>query len=200
MSTFIREELFLVDEVEVVYDYKYFNNFDARYKATSLNTLPPNYGKGRNRYKRKPYKDPNDGVRDVYDGMGSYEERRRKAFRKRCENCGEESDKAFYIIKDNVMKSVCSWYCAEEIKKGITQLPKKPLYTERSFNPVAEVTGDMTIYACKICKKVPVDYAHALTIVHEEGTSDSQDIYTMTCSLQCALKEIKEKKKRELLY
>ena len=53
MATIIREEMFLVDEIEIVYDYTHYNHYNRQSKATSQNTLPPNYQNSVDKYNKK---------------------------------------------------------------------------------------------------------------------------------------------------
>jgi hypothetical protein len=46
----------------------------------------------------------------------------------------------------------------------------------------------MTPYACTICGKVPTTVAEGIVGIHEVGTPQSQDGYSISCSLECALK------------
>ena len=231
MVTTIREEGFLVNEVEIVYDYTHYN------KATATNTLPAGYQKNADTYNKinnkhyvgvwddhkqhwqtvavPPYAEnviycggEDAEVMDVYD-MDSGTYKRRGAIK--CDICLKDCLRTLYVVRNGGVLHACSFECVENLRRceeaeteadniiKNAQEKKKPKYTERRFNPAGDtVYADMAPYACRICGKVPVDMVQAMVGVHEEGTPEDDTLYSLTCSLECALKFKEEHDKRKL--
>lgn len=220
MATIIREEMFLVDEIEIVYDYTHYNHYNRQSKATSQNTLPQNYQRSADKYNKKTnkhftkvwnadkrewqtvsvppyaeniiYSDGEDSeVIDVYDmETGTY---KRRGLIK-CEICQKEDVRMLYIVRDRKIMRACSFECVESLRRNERAEKEADNIIENAQEKEKE---NLSAYACRNCGKIPKSIETAMCSITTQGEPEDSTIYMLACGFECALKLKGENYKRK---